>query len=89
MSVGEITSVPHEANVVDDASIGERTRSLLASSAWARANNRTCTGLIKRLDMMADAGLKPMKVIAAEEIERLGRVPRSTCLLYTSPSPRD
>ena len=35
-------------------------------------------GLIKRLEMMRDAGLPPMRVVAATEIERLERIPRST-----------
>ena len=75
MSVDEIASVPPEPNEVG---IGERTQSLLMSPEWARASDRTCSGLIKRLDMMDKAGLPAMKVIAAEEINRLGRVPRST-----------
>ena len=81
MSVVEIASVPPEPNEVE---IRERTQALLTSSKWARASDLTCSGLIKRLDMMRDAGLPPMKVIAAEEIEffasKNGRMPRSTDL---------
>ena len=51
---------------------------LLKSRAWARADPGNHEGLKQRLEMMRDAGLKPMKVISAATLARLGRIPRST-----------
>ena len=51
---------------------------LLNSREWARQHVWYYAGLVKRLEMMRAAGLPPMRVVAAAEIERLGRIPRST-----------
>jgi hypothetical protein len=59
------------------APVSEICEALLANSAWQRLNASTYIGLIKRLEMMRDAGLPNMRVIAADTIERLGRIPRS------------
>ena len=59
------------------AKLGERCERLLASSAWNKAHKYTHKGLLKRLQMIQDAGLNPMRVVAHSRLERLGRIPRS------------
>ena len=59
------------------AKLGERCERLLASSAWNKAHTTTHKGLLKRLQMIPDAGLKPMRVVAHSRLKELGRIPRS------------
>ena len=65
--------------VIDDAqaNLGERCERLLASSAWNKAPTTTHKGLLKRLQMIPDAGLNPMRVVAHSRLKELGRIPRS------------
>ena len=64
---------------IDDvqAKLGERCERLLASSAWNNAHTSTHKGLLKRLQMIPDAGLNPMRVVAHSRLKELGRIPRS------------
>ena len=59
------------------AKLGERCERLLASSAWNKAHTETQKGLLKRLQMIPDAGLNPMRVVAHRRLKELGRIPRS------------
>ena len=59
------------------AKLGESCEQLLASSAWNRAHTATHQGLLKRLQMIPDAGLNPMRVVAHSTLRELGRIPRS------------
>ena len=59
------------------AKLGESCERLLASSAWNRAHTATHKGLLKRLQMIPDAGLNPMRVVAHSKLTELGRIPRS------------
>ena len=59
------------------AKLGERCERLLASSAWNKAHTSTHKGLLKRLQMIPDAGLNPMRVVAHSRLKELGRIPRS------------
>ena len=59
------------------AKLGEQCERLLASSAWNRAHTSTHQGLLKRLQMIQDAGLNPMRVVAHRTLKELGRIPRS------------
>eukprot|EP00964_Phaeocystis_antarctica_P019448 scaffold10730_cov54-Phaeocystis_antarctica.AAC.1 len=59
------------------AKLGESCERLLASSAWNRAHTTTHKGLLKRLQMIPDAGLNPMRVVAHSKLTELGRIPRS------------
>ena len=59
------------------AKLGERCERLLASSAWNKAHTTTHRGLLKRLQMIPDAGLNPMRVVAHSRLKELGRIPRS------------
>ena len=59
------------------AKLGERCERLLASSAWNNAHTTTHKGLLKRLQMIPDAGLNPMRVVAHSKLKELGRIPRS------------
>ena len=59
------------------AKLGERCERLLASSAWNKAHTATRKGLLKRLQMIPDAGLNPMRVVAHSRLKELGRIPRS------------
>ena len=59
------------------AKLGERCERLLASSAWNKAHTATHKGLLKRLQMIPDAGLSPMRVVAHSRLKELGRIPRS------------
>ena len=59
------------------AKLGERCERLLASSAWNKAHTTTHEGLLERLQMIPDAGLNPMRVVAHSRLKRLGRIPRS------------
>ena len=65
--------------VIDDAqaNLRERCERLLASSAWNKAHTVTHKGLLKRLQMIPDAGLNPMRVVAHSTLKELGRIPRS------------
>ena len=65
--------------VIDDAQakLGERCERLLASSAWNKAHTTTQQGLLERLQMIQDAGLNPMRVVAHSRLKELGRIPRS------------
>ena len=56
----------------------ETTSDLLASFEWQMANPVNYGGLVHRLEMMRDHGLPPMRVVSAETLQRLGRIPRST-----------
>ena len=56
-----------------DSPHGVAMTRLLRSRAWARADPGNHEGLKQRLEMMRDAGLKPMKVISAASLERLRR----------------
>ena len=59
------------------AKLGESCERLLASSAWNRAHTSTHKGLLKRLQMIPDAGLNRMRVVAHSTLRELGRIPRS------------
>ena len=59
------------------AKLGESCERLLGSSAWNRAHTSTQQGLLKRLQMIPDAGLNPMRVVAHSTLRELGRIPRS------------
>ena len=59
------------------AKLGESCERMLASSAWNRAHTVTHQGLLKRLQMIPDAGLNPMRVVAHSKLRELGRIPRS------------
>ena len=63
----------------DDAScdFGVTDR-LLSSQQWREARTTTYDGLEKRLSLMAEAGLPPMRVLAHKKLAQLGRIPRST-----------
>ena len=65
--------------VIDEAqaNLRERCERLLASSAWNKAHTTTRKGLLKRLQMIQDAGLNPMRVVAHSRLKELGRIPRS------------
>ena len=65
--------------VIDDAqaNLRERCERLLASSAWNKAHTTNRKGLLERLQMIPDAGLNPMRVVAHRTLKRLGRIPRS------------
>ena len=65
--------------VIDDAqaNLRERCERLLASSAWNKAHTTTHEGLLERLQMIPDAGLNPMRVVAHSTLKELGRIPRS------------
>ena len=69
-----------ETDTILDTAEGQAMTRLLNSRQWARQNPESYVGLVKRLEMMRTAGLPPMRVVAAKEIERLGRIPRSTDL---------
>ena len=64
---------------IDDAqaNLRERCERLLASSAWNKAHTTTHKGLLERLQMIQDAGLNPMRVVAHYRLKELGRIPRS------------
>ena len=59
------------------AKLGVSCERLLASSAWNRAHTVTHKGLLERLQMIPDAGLNPMRVVAHSKLTELGRIPRS------------
>ena len=59
------------------ANAGVRCERLLASKEWQSSNTTTKDGLLKRFDLIADAGLSEMRVISLNTIENLGRIPRS------------
>ena len=65
--------------VIDEAqaNLRERCERLLASSAWNKAHTTTHEGLLERLQMIPDAGLNPMRVVAHSTLKELGRIPRS------------
>ena len=58
---------------IDEAQVklGERCERLLASSAWNRAHTTTHKGLLKRLQMIQDAGLNPVRVVAHYRLKEL------------------
>ena len=72
-----MTRSAEEAIDETQAKLGERCERLLASSAWNRAHTTTHQGLLKRLQMIPDAGLNPMRVVAQSRLRELGRIPRS------------
>ena len=72
-----MTRSAEEAIDEAQAKLGERCERLLASSAWNKAHTSTQQGLLERLQMIPDAGLKPMRVVAHRTLKRLGRIPRS------------
>ena len=53
------------------AKLGESCERLLGSSAWNRAHTTTKEGLLKRLQMIPDAGLNPMRVVAHSTLREL------------------
>ena len=57
--------------------LGERCERLLASGAWNCTHTTTHKGLLKRLQMIPDGGLAPMRVVPHSKITELGRIPRS------------
>ena len=59
------------------AKLGEDCEEMLRSSAWNSAHTATQKGLLKRLQMIKDAGLRPMRVLAGSKLTELGRIPRS------------
>ena len=72
-----MTRSAEEAIDEAQAKLGERCERLLASSAWNKAHTSTRNGLLKRLQMIPDAGLNPMRVVAHRTLKELGRIPRS------------
>ena len=62
----------------DDASDVGTTDQLLASRQWTATTSTTYDGLEKRLLLMAEAGLPPMRVLPHTTLAQLGRIPRST-----------
>ena len=72
-----MTRSAEEAIDEAQAKLGERCERLLASSAWNKAHTSTHKGLLKRLQMIPDAGLNPMRVVAHSTLKELGRIPRS------------
>jgi len=59
------------------ASAGELCEKLLASKEWQSVHTASYNGLVRRLELMAQIGLPKMRVISADTIEKLGRIPRS------------
>ena len=76
---GETPNTRSAEQAIDEAQakLGERCERLLASSAWNKAHTTTHKGLLKRLQMIPDAGLNPKRVVAHRTLRRLGRIPRS------------
>ena len=76
---GETPNDAQREEAIDDAQakLGERCERLLASSAWNKAHTETQKGLLKRLQMIPDAGLNPMRVVAHRKLKEIGRIPRS------------
>ena len=72
-----MTRSAEEAIDEAQAKLGERYERLLASSAWNKAHTTTRKGLLKRLQMIPDAGLNPMRVVAHSRLRELGRIPSS------------
>ena len=72
-----MTRSAEEAIDEAQAKLGERCERLLASSAWNNAHTSTHKDLLKRLQMIPDAGLNPMRVVAHSTLQELGRIPRS------------
>ena len=66
-----------DGSTILDTKLGIAMARLLKSRAWARAHPGNHEGLKQRLEMMRDAGLPPMKVIAATKLQQLGRIPRT------------
>ena len=52
------------------AKLGKECEELLASSAWNKAHTTNPQGLLKRLQMIQDAGLNPMRVVAHSRLNR-------------------
>ena len=52
----------------------EQCERLLASSAWNNAHTSTHQGLLERLQMIPDAGLNPMRVVAHRTLKELDGV---------------
>jgi len=57
--------------------LGEVCEELLASSEWLSANTGSLEDSVRRLELVAAAGLPSMRLISAATIEQLGRIPRS------------
>lgn len=84
--MGAATAPPGDGNnnSKDDAATGwyegraDPTGALLGSHKWQQINPSTYKGLVKRLKMIKEAELPPMRVISADKIRELGRIPRST-----------
>jgi hypothetical protein len=55
-----------------------KTVSLVNSRAYQKAAPFTSAGLIKRLEMIKNAGLPPLRVVRLSTLIELGRIPRST-----------
>ena len=72
-----MTRSAEEAIDETQSKLGESCERLLASSAWNRAHTSTHQGLLKRLQMITDAGLNPVRVVAHSRLTELGRIPRS------------
>eukprot|EP00964_Phaeocystis_antarctica_P087723 scaffold55730_cov66-Phaeocystis_antarctica.AAC.2 len=72
-------SVELTAAVADKTQLelGEKCERLLASGAWNRTHTTTHKGLLKRLQMIPDGGLAPMRLVAHSKLTELGRIPRS------------
>ena len=73
-----------ETDTILDTAEGQAMTRLLNSREWVRQNAHSHAGLVKRLEMMRDAGLPPMRVVAVAEIERLGRIPHATKPQHTA-----
>ena len=67
-----------ETTTILDTAEGQAMSRILGSDAFYDANPHSYAGLVQRLQMLREGGLPPMRVVSAAEIERLGRIPRST-----------
>ena len=54
------------------------TNQLLSSDRFARANPDSLAGLLRRLELLKQAGIPPMKVLPMTKLIELGRIPHSS-----------
>ena len=54
------------------------TRKLLSSESFSTANPDSLAGLLKRLELLKQAGIPPMKVLPMSTLIELGRIPHSS-----------
>ena len=56
--------------------LGDICEALLTSAEWQR-QNVNYGGTVRRLELIQEVGLPPMRVLPASTLESLGRIPRS------------